>query len=510
MSRTIVIADSDAARSDRVRGACAARGFRVRSAHSGAEALELAISEVPEVLIAGGNLDTIGPAKLVEILRTNPRTRRIHCLLLGVPAAQLRDEWCAVALPDDADAEEVGDQAAAWITTLDAGESEDAKVREEIEGSLSQIPLTDLLQLFHLNRRTGAFDMVRRGSDGRSDSGRILFRDGDIVHAAVGNAEGEKALFRLLTWTEGTFGFRPTRVTTETRITATTRGLLLEGMRQLDEWNQHRRDLAPLDAHIGLRVEAAELPHFSHPLTQEVLLLLELYSMVGDVVDHSSYPDYQVLRTLQSLLERGLIEIRTGAPAPPPARGVFHPAQVRRLREWLRGARPEGAAQRDAKVLVTAAESDALQSFQTLLAELPGVQPHPAMTQGVPAHEVAPLARLAVDGELGIEFVWVPSDPAFAPLWPLAGYQALGTLVLIGGAVDRAGPRVEAVRKALMQTPDARVFHLLMMREGDAPAADQVRNNLQWLEDSEFFLLPMGRDKAPADLLRNAVSRLVP
>ena len=159
---------------------------------------------------------------------------------------------------------------------------------------------------------------------------------------------------------------------------------------------------------------------------------------------------------------------------------------------------------------MTASEGEALASFQRLLAELPGVQPHPAMVQGVPANEVAPLARLAVDDQLGIEFVWIPSDPAFAPLWPLAGYQALGTLLVMAGATDRAGARVEAVRKVLLQTPGARVFHLLMIRDGDAPAAEQVRSNLEWLEDSEFFLLPIERGKAPTDLLRNAVSRLVP
>lgn len=507
MGRTVLIADSDAARGDLVRGACATRGFRVRSAHSGPEALELSISELPAVLIAGGELDTIRPAKLVEILRTNPRTRRIHCMLLGVAPDELRAEWGVVTLPADANPEEVGEQALQWVNELDR-DAGDTDVREEIEGSLAQIPLADLLQLFHLNRRTGSFEMVRRGNDGRSDRGRVLFRDGDIVHATAGSVEGEKALFRLLTWSEGSFGFRPTRVTSEPRITATTRGLLLEGMRQSDEWAQHRRDLPAFDAQVTLRVEVGELPHFSHPLTQEVLLLLELYSSVGDVVDHSSYPDYQVLRTLQSLLERELIQVRTAAPAPPPLRGVFHPAQVRRLREWLRNARPDGAAQRDAKVLVSASDPAALSSFQSVLAELPGLQPHPAMSQGFSEHEVAPLARLAVDDELGIEFVWVPSEPAFAPLWPLAGYRALGALLLMAGA--SAEPRIKAMREALLDTPGARVFHLLMMREGDASAADQVRQNLQWLEDSELFLLPMGRDKAPTDLLRNAVSRLVP
>lgn len=509
MARTVLIADSDAIRGDCVRSACAARGLRVRSAHSGAEALELAISEVPAVLIAGGELETIRPEKLVEILRSNPRTRRIHSVLLGVDSSEISGEWGAISLPGDTDPETVADKAAEWAQVLDPDRVEE-EVEEEIEGGLAQIPLTDLLQLFHLNRRTGAFEVTRRGEDGRTERGRILFRDGDIVHANAGTVEGEKALFRLLTWNEGSFGFRPTQVNSEARITATTRGLLLEGMRQLDEWKLHRSELPALDATIALRVETADLPHFSHPLTQEILLLLELYSRVGDVLDHASYPDYQVLRTLQSLIERDLVEIRASVPAPPPRRGVFHPAQIRRLREWLRSGRPEGAAQRDAKVLVSATDPEALESFQRVLRELPGLQPHAAMTQGVSTTEVVPLARLAIDGEFGIEFVWVPSEPSFAPLWPLAGYQALGTLLLIAGSADPAEPRMETMRDALLEAPGARVLHLLMMQAGDAPAGDQVRRNLQWLDETEWFLLPMGREEAPTDMLRNAVSRLVP
>ena len=510
MARTVVIADADAARGDRMRSACAARGFRVRSAHSGAEALEVAVSEVPEVLIAGGALETIPPAKLVEILRTNPRTRRVHCVLLGVAAEQVKPEWGAISLPADVDADEVGERIAAWVNSDSAAHDDGVEIREEIEGSLAQIPLADLLQLFHLNRRTGSFEMVRRSEGGRSERGRILLRDGDIVHAVVGSVEGEKALFRLLAWKEGSFGFRPTPVAMDARITATTRGLLLEGMRQLDEWNRHRRQLPPLDAHVALRVGDSDLPHFSHPLTQEVLLLLELYSRVGDVVDHSSYPDFQVLRTLQNLVERRLVEIRSAAPLPPPSRGVFHPAQVRRLREWLRGSRPEGSAMRDAKVLVAASGVQAFAHFCSLLEGLPGLQVHPAMRGGFPAHQVVPLARLSVDEELGIEFTWVPCDPAFRPIWPLAGYQALGTLILMTGDEEAEDAPVHGLREVLKESPEARVFHLLMMREGDAPAAEHVRANLDRLEDSEFFLLPMDRAEAPTDLLRSAVSRLVP
>ena len=97
------------------------------------------------------------------------RAREHVAVLLGVSPEDLREEWGAVALPGDTDAEEVAEQAAQWANTLDAGEREDGDIRKEIEGSLAQLPLADLLQLFHLNRRTGTFEMVRKAADGRSD-----------------------------------------------------------------------------------------------------------------------------------------------------------------------------------------------------------------------------------------------------------------------------------------------------------------------------------------------------
>ena len=239
-------------------------------------------------------------------------------------------------------------------------------------------------------------------------------QDGNVVQACVGSVEGEKALYRLLAWKGGSFAFTQTRVSVAVRIQNATRALLMEGMRQLDEWERAAGGLPPLDGQVSLRVKSTELPNIVHPLTQEVLLLLEIYGRVQEVVDHCSYPDYQVLRTLQTLVERGIVQIRRAPSVTPahPSEALFTAAQARRLREWTdsAGGRPGGA---DAKLLLLASDREAMRAFLGLFRGLPGAQLDPALGErGEVCSEGAlqRLGRIPVERKiLGIELIHVPA-----------------------------------------------------------------------------------------------------
>ena len=510
MSRLVVIADANVERAERLREACAVRGYATRIVAHGAAALETAVREAPDVLVTAGPLELIDAGRLVEILRANPRTRRVRFVFVGDAPAGGAEEWGAVTVPGDADPDDVGERIA---ELAERGSELDAVVqeaREVVEGRLSQIPLVDLLQLFHLNRRSGTIELRRRNSEGRSVRGRVHLREGDVVHAATAAVEGEKALFRLLGWSEGSFAFRPDVGRVVTQITTPTRALLHEGMRQLDEGKRLRTQLPSRDAHVALKVRSGELPSVVQPLTQEVLLLLELYTQVGEIVDHSSFPDYQVLRTLQTLVQRGIVEVRARAPLPPPDTGLFRAAQVRRLREWQGSARGENGPLRDAKLLVASCDPRLTEAFFSLLCGLPGLTPHPRMENGIASDALGPLARLRVADDLGIEFVHVPADPRFAPLWPLAGHGALGTFLLLGGSVAEAADTLRPLSETLGALPRARMLHLLVRRPGEPDFVDELRANLALVEESMLFLLPLEGRKDSLDLLRGAFSRIVP
>lgn len=517
MSRLVLIADGDAHRAERIAEACAVRGFATRTAAHGPAALEAALAEVPNVLVVAAELGLLPPRKLAEILRANPRTQAVSIVCVGRAAGDAApEEWGAEPLPAAAGPDEVArmvERLVARSSRLDALERE-AVGEDEVQGRLGQIPLADLLQLFHLNRRSGTLEIRRRSPEGREERGRVHVRDGDVIQASVGPVEGEKALFRLLGWTDGVFAFRAGGVDVAPRIEMPTRALLMEGMRQLDEWGRHGSALPSLDAHVALRVRSDELPSVVQPLTQEVLLLLEIYTRVRDVVDRCSFPDYQVLRTLQTLVERGVVELREAPPAPPAPSGIFGAAQVRRLREWLAAGRGRLGGPRDAKLLLVAPDPGTSASFVKLLRALPGMQLARRFLDGrFSAGDLAPIGRLPVADGLGIEILHVPVDPRFAPLWPLAGHGSLGTLLLTPERPDHeAHDALHPVVEALRALPRARLFHVWLLRRGEKEKglSQEIRRNLALLDDSSLFLLPVDGGKDPTHLLGSAFARILP
>jgi len=516
MGRAVLIADNHRDRAFQIADACRAHGLEPRTVGHGTRALEVALQRPPAVLVAPLDLPMIDAAKLASILRANPRTQNVRFVFLAEQAGQgARADYLdeVVALPADAN------QVALLVEGIvnrqarleDVGKASDGS--HGVTGELSQISLPDLVQLFLVNRRSGVIELVRRGAGDEEERGVLHLREGEVVQAAVGAVEGEKALYRLLTWTRGSFAFQHGTGDVPRQIQAGTRNLLMEGMRQVDELARLSGDLPSPDAHVALRVKTAELPNTIHPLTQEVLLLLEIYGTIRDVVDRSSFPDYQVLRTLQTLAERGMIEIRRGA-APrtglSEAERLFATAQAHRLRDWL-SRMGAGTGAGGAKLLVVSADEGATHDFVRLLRGLPGIRLEGAFAGGTfSGEDLAPIGRLPVEGDLGLQLVHVPAGPRYAPLWPLAAHGAIGTVFLMAGAIGPAATRLRPVAEALRGLPRARMFHVVLVRKGERSLADDLRENTRLFDEVPLFLLPLERDKEPLALLRGLFSRVLP
>ncbi len=517
MDDAVLIADADSQRARRFGGALAERGFAVSFAEHGAAGLETALSELPDVLIASDRLPLIDAVRLAEILRANPRTRGVRLIYVGSEQAAVRasgafDETVADTLSPT-------ELAARIETLLGKREQLDAvdrasKDERAIEGSLSEISLADLLQLFQQNRRTGRLS-VRRGDGANArDRGEVFLRDGNAVQAKVGpRVESEKALYRMLGWRDGTFSFAPTRDSVPVRIHTPTRALLLEGLRQLDEWSRLAGGLPPDSAHVTLAVPKTELPKVVHPVAQEVLLLLEAYDDVRSIVDHCTHPDYHVLRTLQTLIERGIVRLRrererrlggaTGA--------LFDAVQVKRFREWLEAGRPRGAPLAPAKLLLATAGADATRDFLGALEHLPGVELLAAGRRGTfSATDLLPLAQLGVSEGLEIELIHLPAAPVYAPLWPSAAHGALGLILLLSSPAAEAEARLRPLAEAYQRLPGNRLFHLLLLRKGERVAPADVHAKLALLSQSSLFLLPLDGERDPASLLRTMLARVMP
>ncbi len=512
-STQVLIADGDAERCRRIAEACAARGLACQVAAHGGTALELALDELPRVLVSQVDLPLIDGPRLASILRTNPRTRALQVLYLADRAEQVhRPDLADRVLPAPVDPEIV----AGCVQASLAGRSEaDAAAPGSepggVEGELSQLALADLLQLFQVSRRTGVVELAQDLGRGRRREGRVVLREGQVVAASVGAIRGEKALYRMLAWDRGSFGFRPQAVDVEEEIRTPTRALLREGLRQLREWEQVAVELPALGARAGLRIPRSALPSVIHPLTQEVLLALEHGSRVADVVDRCSFPDYQVLRTLHTLVERGMVELRAEPEGLVPAADarLFTTSGTARLREWLDLERPGGLAARQAKVLVLAACGDAIRRFVDLLARLPGVDLGSAASE-LAADDLAPIARLVVDEQVGIDLVHCPADPRFAPVWPLAAHGALAALLLVGSPAGRAAAALRPAARVLAAAPRARLLTLALLGRGERASAEEVDGHLPLLARDAFCALHVDAPVEAESRLRELLARLLP
>jgi hypothetical protein len=113
-----------------------------------------------------------------------------------------------------------------------------------VAGSIEEIPLPDILQLFAASRKTGLL-VVRGTGDRRA---RLHIENGRIVHASLENAAqigSRKALLRVLRWKSGTFELRPAK-------TVPQGDRLMDGLRELDEIERLRPDLPDDDAGLVL------------------------------------------------------------------------------------------------------------------------------------------------------------------------------------------------------------------------------------------------------------------
>jgi len=526
MKPLILIADAAKNRAEEVAAVLSERGYGVVIAEHGVEALERALRDGPKLVIAPHGLPLVDAPRLAEIVGSNPRTRDVRFLFLGEADASSRvdlgigDEQIPATLRPDDIAEaacellERQDRIADFAAITGKG--------ERGCGSLAELSLADLIQLLHAGRKSGVLEVDTDHTVFGPVDGAIWVRNGEIIDARTGSAEREKALFRMLSWKTGDFSFGPgspdhasplSHVRHVSRIEVPTRALLAEGLRQLQEWNRLATRLPTPDASIRLAVAVDDLPAAVHPLTREVLAQLQIHPQVADVVDHCSYPDYQVLRTLHTLEERGLIALaRTHSPAVAnPTTGVFSPPQARRLLEWAREAQGRPREVANVRLIVSASSPTAVADFANLLRPIPGVSLSAEMERGeIGEDDLLVLGTVRVDDRLSIELVHVPSIERFAPFWARAAHDSLGVLFLLSGAVGEAVERLAPMSQTVRSLPRARVFHAALLAKGDRLSPDELRENLELFDEASLFLLPLEAAKVPGTLVAKMFARLVP
>lgn len=211
----------------------------VQAVSDSADALLKAIDEKPDLIIADFTLSGMDGRQFVEKIKARSATAAIPVILMA-SKADINEKLKVLqdTVEDFVEKPFFVKEAAARIKKVVDKISLEKMAREApddsvLRGSLAQMNVLDVLQSLDMGRKTCSLTLTNNG-----DTCTMFLTDGQIHHAQYGNLKGDEAVYKSLTWTTGSFEIDFKGSSQEQTITQSTQGLLLEGLRMLDESNR--------------------------------------------------------------------------------------------------------------------------------------------------------------------------------------------------------------------------------------------------------------------------------
>jgi DNA-binding response OmpR family regulator len=196
-----------------------ARGYEVRTAAHGADALEHVARSRPDLIVADIMMPVMDGYTLCRRLRSDPASCTIPILFLTAKDDDLdlirglkigADDYLA----KPSDLADIHIRIQALLARVEAARRVPLdSIR--LTGELAETDLMDLIQALEMYEQTGALLLKQNG-----ESGALYFQEGRIVGAELGTAGGQQPLVSLLSWKIGTYVFVSNMNRKDVRLTA--------------------------------------------------------------------------------------------------------------------------------------------------------------------------------------------------------------------------------------------------------------------------------------------------
>ncbi len=220
---SILIADPDPDFIRDFSGTLIGNGFQATGTSSGSNALEIYKKAAADLVLADLAIFELDGLRLLEALRSFDPNARV------------------ILTTDSADKDMIarGFRLGALDILEKPLESEFliSKIREllaredrALEGNLQMMSLASIIQINCEERNQAQLILNHMGQ-----GGTIFFKDGEMIHAEYDGLQGEDAVYGLLSWDRGTFKLKIGVDPRQRTINKTWSGVLLEGMRRIDE-----------------------------------------------------------------------------------------------------------------------------------------------------------------------------------------------------------------------------------------------------------------------------------
>ncbi len=203
----------------------------------------------------------------------------------------------------------------------DAEDLDDASVKQKLEeaaaqaakvtktssmtGKIEEIPLPDLLQLFHTSKKNGVLVIKNE------QEGKIYLKQGRVYYAVIDDNHElgpQKSFNRICTWESGDFELRPPDPQEfMVELDSSTEALLMDALRLLDEFKRIQKDLPAISAQLHLSQPMTAPLKDLGPEQLDVLQLVHNYGTFGGVLDHSDKDDVASAEIVLHLMKNDYI-----------------------------------------------------------------------------------------------------------------------------------------------------------------------------------------------------------
>ncbi|MEM9696385.1 MAG: response regulator, partial [Myxococcota bacterium] len=290
-------------------------GYAVESARDGVGALELLEVVSPALIIAATDLPKLDGYGLVRELKKHEEWSAIP-LIFVVEAGSIESKIRGLELGVDEYIQkpifvkELHSRVQVCLAKKVRHRLSTSVKETRVRGSLQDLPPVDLLETLETGRQSAT---LRMSSGGRLAT--VYIQEGEIIDAQLKRLRGEEVIYRVLTWSDGTYEVEVGDVDREPVVEASTRSLMEAGMRHAAEFQMLAADLPR--SGVVLQPNRREVHERGGDIPEEIMAIVDLFDgrrTLLVVFDESPFDDLSTLSTVAKLLEEELLAVVAPGP----------------------------------------------------------------------------------------------------------------------------------------------------------------------------------------------------
>jgi len=383
--QNLLIVDGDARNRRVLEVSLRKAGFSITPAESAEEALDFLQHAEPDLIISDTRLPSRDGFDFCTEVKGNPRWKVIPFIFLtSEKSIEDKVRGLELGVEDYLTKPIYIKEITTRVTMLlqrkqhERLEKKDA-ARTKFSGQLADMAVVDLIQTIEISRKTGTISLSTELGEAT-----VWFREGTIIDAEMGRLQAGPAIYRLLGLSDGHFDVEFKPVNRHKVINESTQGILMEGMRRVDEWGRLMEQLPPLDSILATDPE--QLEERREDLTDEQLAILHHFDgrrNIIEVVDESGQDDIEALTAISTFFFEGLLTPYEGPPLDEQEEATPPAAAALGLDEWDSPAVPMQRGATGPSAVAAAVEAEPLPPPPNYPAPFPQLRPEDDEQEGV-------------------------------------------------------------------------------------------------------------------------------